>query len=416
MSKMIFDFLDVGMGDGTLVRIPQEGKTGDWLILYDFGENKTEFDVALQDALLFLRDVINENSVARGLKEPLIDYLFISHPDADHYNRVQVLVNAPYPNFPEKKLTFKNVIVGGALNQYPQSFIDLVNQQLPAKKKVTTLPQPYTAKQPNGTFERWNFGPSVVAYPLSANICNIRSKNANSLVLMFVLGKWKVILCGDATFTTERWIMEHYDAKFLKSSAMKIGHHGSASSSSPEWAQTVRPQAIFATADTYWRHPYCKAICNYIRAGSLAASPIKETRYACGIGGSKANYYNNVTPYMICMNMWLWTTVAGDYTKEGKKSKSSEIFLGKRKREDTEVLAASVFCGVQWELELNSDNEWKLTKTDSYLPPPGTAGVAWNCETDSPFNQPAATAGAAARKTVRSQLPTAPRFRSARPR
>ncbi|MEP6913748.1 MAG: MBL fold metallo-hydrolase, partial [bacterium] len=94
MASMTFEFLDVGMGDSTLVMMGTSASSTQELALVDFGiQPFTQNKVGADDAMIYLVNTINKNSDDRGLKEPFIDHLFITHGDQDHYNRIEALIN-----------------------------------------------------------------------------------------------------------------------------------------------------------------------------------------------------------------------------------------------------------------------------------------------------------------------------------
>src|SRR5690348_8014282 len=86
-----FEFMDVGMGDGTLVELPPAESGPNWLV--DFGERGSPFKTPASDATLFLVDRITTNCYNRGLKtNPYLDFLVITHPDSDHWNKLDWLI------------------------------------------------------------------------------------------------------------------------------------------------------------------------------------------------------------------------------------------------------------------------------------------------------------------------------------
>jgi competence protein ComEC len=66
-----------------------------------------------------------------------------------------------------------------------------------------------------------------------------------------------VLICGDATFSTEYAMLASDWGKHLKSDALEGGHHGSADSFSDEFLQRVNPSWIHFSADNRgtFRHP-----------------------------------------------------------------------------------------------------------------------------------------------------------------
>ena len=80
MASMTLHFLDVGMGDGTLVQM-RSGNDVDApceLALVDFGEKRTPSKIPYTDAMTYLVTFIDGNSKARNLRVPYVDILFLT--------------------------------------------------------------------------------------------------------------------------------------------------------------------------------------------------------------------------------------------------------------------------------------------------------------------------------------------------
>jgi beta-lactamase superfamily II metal-dependent hydrolase len=64
--------------------------------------------------------------------------------------------------------------------------------------------------------------------------------NNASIVLKVTMGQRSLILSGDAEHESERGLVERYGSQ-LKADFLKIGHHGSRSSTSSPWLAAVKP-------------------------------------------------------------------------------------------------------------------------------------------------------------------------------
>lgn len=80
-------------------------------------------------------------------------------------------------------------------------------------------------------------------------------ENDRSLVLGFRLGNLDYLLMGDATKKVEKRIMERYPA--LSCDILKVGHHGSETSTSNEFIKYLNPQhaVISCGKNNYFGHP-----------------------------------------------------------------------------------------------------------------------------------------------------------------
>jgi competence protein ComEC len=83
------------------------------------------------------------------------------------------------------------------------------------------------------------------------------AKNNDSLVLQLRYGSRKLLLTGDVEKQAEIEILAENPADALHADVLKVGHHGSKNSTSPEFLAAVRPQVgiISAGEDNPYGHP-----------------------------------------------------------------------------------------------------------------------------------------------------------------
>ena len=82
--------------------------------------------------------------------------------------------------------------------------------------------------------------------------------NTGGIVAKLSYGDTSVMLAGDAPTVTEKMILAETSVEFLKSAMLKTGHHGSRTSSSPEFVQAVSPRYAFLSAgkENTYGHPH----------------------------------------------------------------------------------------------------------------------------------------------------------------
>ena len=88
------------------------------------------------------------------------------------------------------------------------------------------------------------FGNSFIEID-NVKIYNINSvlydnENDNSLVLLVVINNLKFLLMGDASIKVEKNLITNYDLSDVD--VLKVGHHGSKSSSSKEFIDQINPK------------------------------------------------------------------------------------------------------------------------------------------------------------------------------
>lgn len=386
---MALEFLDVGQGDGTLIQFPPWNLGGP-MGLVDFGKKSTSF-VPVYDALDFLIARITEVCNARNPvpQQPTLDYLFITHPDGDHWNALGMLIKgekvwsvaptttglwqkAGWPK--DAKLVIGKLIYGGTWATYRKknaTLADLITSQ----SKVTEEAFPRGFQSP--TDKPYATIGGVQIFILSANLGNGKDANPDSLVLMLSYKitndfSRKVILPGDAdSKIVENAIIAKYEPAFLKCDILKLGHHGSKASSSEDFLRALRPYVVTATGDRRWGHPYWQAIDRAmpyvqdlpkIQPDPLAPPKLEKDRYCCS--GGLASYYTNLidaidynnreTEKGVCTN--LWYVVKYPYeTLTGPKGKETGYY--------------GWYGGVQWRIQINVDGSIAASHTDQWPNP-----------------------------------------------
>lgn len=83
--------------------------------------------------------------------------------------------------------------------------------------------------------------------------------NDKSIVLFGNVGNMNVCLMGDASIKVEKEIIQHYE---FNCDILKVGHHGSKTSSDPLFIQNVKPKIaiISAQKNNYYGHPHASVI------------------------------------------------------------------------------------------------------------------------------------------------------------
>ena len=84
---------------------------------------------------------------------------------------------------------------------------------------------------------------------------DFNDENDNSNVIYMELNNYKFLFMGDAGVTTEKEILKEYDLP--KIDVLKVGHHGSKTSSSEEFINTINPKysIISVGKDNKFGHP-----------------------------------------------------------------------------------------------------------------------------------------------------------------
>jgi competence protein ComEC len=97
--------------------------------------------------------------------------------------------------------------------------------------------------------------------PDSAWAASLADANDASTVALIEYGDVRFLLTGDAEQGEEAWMLQRY-AGGLRADVLKVGHHGSATSSSPDFLDAVQPRVALISvgaANTYG-HPSAEVV------------------------------------------------------------------------------------------------------------------------------------------------------------
>ena len=225
-------FLDVGQGDSTLVHCPDGSR-----ILVDGGSGIRRSSQPTS---------AREHLLATLGRELHIDHVIVTHPDLDHYNALPFLLDG----IEFERLTLVSTAgsyKGKAFNQWLSAIEASKVERIERAGRDPMGERPKAIECGTASVHRLAFGVEGTRKRWAAN--------TSSMVLLISYGKFDAVLAGDATFETETDILENYPSWWLDSELLKIGHHGSnTTSSSRSWLEAVAPQAAIVSAALDNRH------------------------------------------------------------------------------------------------------------------------------------------------------------------
>ena len=212
-------FIDVGQGDSILIKFPNNET-----MLIDTGDREEGEKVSSY-----------VNNFLRKEKLESLDYLVLTHPDADHVggaidvlNTVKVdTVFRPkvYTNLEAEQISTEEIMISTT-----QTYDNVIN--LIIEKGCNVY---YNEKGIN-----MNLGGCEIEF-LSPELNYYSSTNSISAVIMMTYQTKKFLLTGDADIQIENTLIEEY-GEYLNADVLKVAHHGSNSSSSSELLEIVSPQ------------------------------------------------------------------------------------------------------------------------------------------------------------------------------
>ena len=205
-------FLDVGQGDSILIRIKSKN------ILIDTGGN-INFNISKNVLIPYFR--------SSGVKK--IDYLILTHGDYDHMGEAINLVE----NFKVEKVIFNC----GPYNDFENELIEVLD-----KKKIKYYSY---IKELNVDNNKLHF----------LQTKEYDNENENSNVIYTKLNGYRFMFMGDAGVEKEKDILEKYNVS--KIDVLKIGHHGSKTSSDKNFIDEMNPKysVISVGKNNRYGHP-----------------------------------------------------------------------------------------------------------------------------------------------------------------
>lgn len=216
------DFIDCGQGDSAL--IVSEGAV-------------TLIDASTGDDA----EKVVEHLKERGVQK--IDHFVLSHPHEDHIGGAEAVLDA----FEVGEIYMSRPTEG--TEPTTSVYLNLL-------KKIKALGKSVNTMEVNDTFEC-----GAVTFAVLGPVKAYEDLNDQSVVLQARIGKVSFLFTGDQEASAEKDLVAQYgDA--LKSTVLKVGHHGSSGSSSKVFLQAVSPEyaVISCGADNSYGHPHQEAI------------------------------------------------------------------------------------------------------------------------------------------------------------
>jgi len=230
--------LDVGQGDAIHLALP-DGRH----MLVDAGMRTPRFDYGERIVVPYLR----------GQGSGYIDAAVISHPQADHMGGLLYLLEH---------------LRVGEIWDTPNRYKSRLYSHLHAIADSIGVPvHRFTAGETVqlGAVDVFVLSPDVFQL---ANTWNI---NNASLVLKVQYGATSMLFMGDAERGVELRLLAYGD--FLQTDWLKVGHHGSGTSSMPAFLNACRPSGAVISVGkaNVYRHPSPEALARLEQAASLVS-------------------------------------------------------------------------------------------------------------------------------------------------
>ncbi|MCQ2569949.1 MAG: DNA internalization-related competence protein ComEC/Rec2, partial [Limosilactobacillus sp.] len=218
-------FVDIGQGDSILIREPFNRR----VMLIDTG-GQLRFPQPRWAQGTFTTDAAQQATVnyQKSMRIQRLDVVWLTHSDVDHIGYLPRLTH---------DLAVRQVVVPAGMEKLTK-----FRQRVPAR--IPVLPVTTQVKLP------------VTELKLLAPVQPGHAKNEDSLVLWGQFGNYRYLFTGDLPMSGERKILQRYPG--LQATVLKLGHHGSRTSSSEEFLAAVQPKFGIISAGRHNRygHPH----------------------------------------------------------------------------------------------------------------------------------------------------------------
>lgn len=214
-------FIDVGQADSILINLP-----GKVTMLIDAGNNGD-------------KDTVVDYIKSRGIKE--IDFLVGTHPHEDHIGSLDTVIKSfdigkvYMPKVTHTSKTFKDVLLA-----------------VKEKDLKVSSPKPEEVIFDEDGLEIQFLAPVATKY---------EELNNYSIVTKITYGETSFLLTGDAEELSEKEMLKK-SPSLLAADVLKVGHHGSSSSTSSKFLKAVNPTyAVISVEDgNSYGHPHKEII------------------------------------------------------------------------------------------------------------------------------------------------------------
>ena len=226
-SPLKIILFDVGQGDAAYIRTPN-GKH----LLIDAGRWTPTYNSA--------RYVIIPHLEALGVQK--LDAVFLSHPHADHIGGIIELLN---------KIEIGMIYNAGFAydSELYKNYIKLAKKRgIPVEVLAAGNSVPI-----DHSMRLFVYGPGKNNHH--------SDPNEHSLVMELIYGKTEFLFTGDAGSAQEQLFLRNFQS-MVDTDFLKVGHHGSRTSSSSPFLNTATPDyaAVSLALSNKFKHPHAKAI------------------------------------------------------------------------------------------------------------------------------------------------------------
>jgi competence protein ComEC len=244
-GRLELTVLDVGQGDSLFVVSPH-GRT----LLMDGGGGFIGFaGHEQQNGIDPGEEAVSSYLWSRGFQK--LDVVALTHAHQDHIGGLAAILE----NFRVGTLWIGREVESAALAKL---------ENLAREKNIPIV------HELRGKAFSWDGVEAQLLWPeISPQAVGTSAKNNDSLVLHLKYGERGMMLPGDAENQAESSVLSDNDESALRADVLKVGHHGSKNSTTPEFLAAVHPRVavISAGEDNPYGHPNPELLARLTAAG-----------------------------------------------------------------------------------------------------------------------------------------------------
>lgn len=248
-QELVIHFLDVGQADAAILQC------GDEVMMIDGGRSS------------------NSSLIYSVLKNTLhvhqINYMIATHPHDDHIGGLSGALNASSVGVIDSPVTAYDSKAFSSLLKYAQK-----------QGLIITIPK---------AGDTFAFGDAQVQF--LSPVQEYDNMNDNSLVIRIVHGQNTFLFAGDAEWDAEHDMVS--SGIDLSATVLKVGHHGSSTSSSYMFLREVMPQyaVISCGKDNSYGHPSADVLSRLRNVGAIVYRTDLQGDITCVSDGTSVQFH-----------------------------------------------------------------------------------------------------------------------------
>lgn len=232
-DSVLVVFLDIGQGDASYIRFPN-GED----MLVDCGKD---------------RRILSALGRSMHFFDRTIDYLLVTHPDLDHYGGCTDVL---------ARYHIRHIIETGATKQGDEQWNTFLAARTNEESVIHQIDKVQTWEIASTSLHFLFPDKNVVTDTKTAS-------NNTSIVFSLTYGPSSILFTADAEVELETYLVETYGEN-LDLDILKVGHHGSNTSSIEPFVDAVTPvhAVVSSGKENTYGHPSPRVLQRLTRAGS----------------------------------------------------------------------------------------------------------------------------------------------------